>query len=325
MDANLSPISGDIVIIKDLIDNDKWQYTAYVYNDGLWSAMDGNYDASNVYFSEDLTTTTAIGNITLTDGQATIAAAGKNLKEVFETIFVKEKNPETTYPSVSLAFSQAGSYEVGSSVTPSYTAVLEAGSYTYGPATGVSATAWRVTDTNGNSKTFRNGTFPSFIVTDTIKYYITAEADYSEGEIPVTNLGNDYIDGQILAGTATKTSSAVTGYRKSFYGTLTSKDDLTNTKIRNLKSSTSALKNGSTVSVNVPVGAMRVVFAYPASLQDLSSVKDVNGLEAEIVSGFSKTTVNVAGADGYDAIKYKVYYIDFANANDKNNYFTFKI
>ena len=89
MDANLSPISGDIVIIKDLIDNDKWQYTAYVYNDGLWSAMDGNYDASNVYFSEDLTTTTAIGNITLTDGQATIAAAGKNLKEVFETIFVK--------------------------------------------------------------------------------------------------------------------------------------------------------------------------------------------------------------------------------------------
>lgn len=287
--------------------------------------MDGNYDASNVYFSEDLTTTTAIGNITLTDGQATIAAAGKNLKEVFETIFVKEKNPEITYPFITLTFAQAGSYEVGSSVTPSYTAILNPGSYTYGPATGITATAWTVTDTNGNSKTYRNGTFSSFTVTDTIKYRITAKADYSDGEIPVTNLGNDYIDGQISASSASKTSSAVTGYRKTFYGTVTDKNDLTNTKIRALKSSTSALENGSTVSVNVPIGALRVVFAYPASLQDLSSVKDVNGLEAEIVSSFSKTTVNVEGANGYDAIEYKVYYIDFANPNDKDNYFTFKI
>jgi hypothetical protein len=58
--------------------------------------MDGNYDASNVYFSEDLMTTTAIGNIKLTGGQAIIPAAGKNLKELFESIYVKEENPKTT-------------------------------------------------------------------------------------------------------------------------------------------------------------------------------------------------------------------------------------
>jgi len=56
-DEELNPIDGDIVIIKDLIINDKWQYTAYVYDDGSWHAMDGNYDASNVYFNEDLITT----------------------------------------------------------------------------------------------------------------------------------------------------------------------------------------------------------------------------------------------------------------------------
>nr|DAP41131.1 MAG TPA: hypothetical protein [Caudoviricetes sp.] len=58
--------------------------------------MDGNYNAENVYFDEDLMTTSAIGNITLSNGQATIPAVGKNLKEVFQTIFVKESNPTIT-------------------------------------------------------------------------------------------------------------------------------------------------------------------------------------------------------------------------------------
>lgn len=323
-DEGLSPIDGDIVIIKDLIDDGKWQYTAYVY-DNTWHAMDGNYDASNVYFSEDLITTTEVGNITLTDGQAIIKTAGKNLKEVFETIFVKEQNPVITPPSVTLTFSQAKAYEVGSSVSPSYTATLNPGSYSYGPATGVTALLWTVTDTNGNSKNVRNGMFPTFIVEDNKSYSITAQVDYTEGEIPVTNLGNDYVDGQILEGSTSKTSNKVTGYRKTFYGAFTNKNELTGTKIRTLSSTTSALANGSSISVKVPVGAYRVVFAYPSTLQDLSSVKDKNGLEAEIVSGFSNITLNVEGADGYDAIEYKVYYIDYAEANDRENYYTFKI
>lgn len=323
-DEGLSPIDGDIVIIKDLIDDGKWQYTAYVYDDG-WHAMDGNYDASNVYFSEDLITTTEVGNITLTDGQAVIKTAGKNLKEVFETIFVKEQNPTIIPPSITLTFSQAKSYEVGTSVTPSYTAVLNPGSYSYGPATGVTASNWTVTDTDGNTKTVRNGTFPTFTVEDGESYSITALATHTDGEIPVTNLGNDYAEGQILEDRISQTSGKVTGYRKTFYGTFTDKNEMTGTKIRTLSSTTSASSNGSSISVKVPVGAYRVVFAYPSTLRDLSSVKDKNGLEAEIVSGFSNTTLNVEGANGYDAIEYKVYYIDYANANDTENYYTFKI
>lgn len=324
-DEGWSPIDGDIVIIKDLIANGEWQYTAYVYAGGVWSAMDGNYDASNVYFSEDLTTTTAIGNITLTDGQAVIPAAGKNLKEVFETIFVKEANPTIEQPSITLTFSQAKAYEVGTTVYPTFTAVLNAGSYQYGPATGITATGWTATDTNGNIKNLRNGTFPSFVVTDNTSYSISVQADFEDGEIPLTNLGNEYNAGQIVAGSVSKTSGKVTGYRKSFYGTFANKEDLTGAKIRDLSSSTAALTNGSSVSVQIPIGAYRVVFAYPSTLQDLSSVKDKNGLEAEIISGFSKSTLNVEGADGYDAIEYKVYSIDYAKANDTENYYTFKI
>jgi hypothetical protein len=55
---NIIKTSGDIVIIKDPIYENKWQYTAYYYDDRSWHAMDGNYNAENVYFDEDLITTT---------------------------------------------------------------------------------------------------------------------------------------------------------------------------------------------------------------------------------------------------------------------------
>jgi hypothetical protein len=100
-----------------------------VYDGSNWCAMDGNYNAENVYFDEDLMTTSAIGNITLSNGQATIAATGKNLKEVFQTIFVQEKNPTITQPSVSLSLTNSGAKEVGTSIAPSYSASLNVGSY----------------------------------------------------------------------------------------------------------------------------------------------------------------------------------------------------
>lgn len=64
--------------------------------------MDGNYSAENVYFSKDLVVTTQIGNIELNDGKAIIPAEGKNLKEIFETIFVKEENPSIEEPNIEI-------------------------------------------------------------------------------------------------------------------------------------------------------------------------------------------------------------------------------
>jgi hypothetical protein len=71
-----------MAIVKKLINGTTYSYTSYVYSRGVWAAMDGNYSAENVYFDEDLVSTYAIGNITLTNGQGTVAAMGKNLKEV---------------------------------------------------------------------------------------------------------------------------------------------------------------------------------------------------------------------------------------------------
>ena len=322
---NVDNISGDIIIIKDLIANGKYEHTAYVYDNDTWQAMSGNYNAENVYFDEDLVTTAAVGNITLTNGQATIAAAGKNLKQVFETIFVTEKNPTNTKPSVTLTFSNGKAVEVGTKVTPSYTASLSAGSYTYGPATGISATSWTVTDSDGNSKGNSKDSFPEITVGDNTNYSITANATYNAGAIPVTNLGNPYTAAQIAAGNATSTKGGLVGYRNGFYGTLENKNALTSDIIRGLKASGKALAAKEAIVCDIPVGAYRVIFAYPATLNDLTSITDTNGLGAEILSGFTVETIDVEGYDGYEAKPYKVYYIDYAEANETANSYTFTI
>lgn len=327
--ANAEAVQGDVFVVKALIATGKYSYTAYVFDGANWAAMDGNYSAENVYFANDLTYTANIGVLSVpSSGSGTLAAAGKNVKDVFASILAKEKNPSATQPAVTATCEQLGAYEVGTSVTPSYSASLSAGSYTYGPATGVVATAWSVT--NGTAtKSEATGSFDALTVADNTSYSITATATHGEGASPVTNLGNEYAAGKIAAGnksgTAYKNASnrnvtKITGYRNSFYGTLTAKDgELNSALVRGLGKSNKALAAGNSFSVSIPVGAIRVVFAYPATLRDVNSVQDVNGMNAEIKSAFTKSVVSVEGANGYDAIDYKVYVMDMAKANDAAN------
>ena len=324
----------DIFVVKTLISDGKYSYTAYVYNGTAWGAMDGNYNAENVYFADDLTYTAAIGVMTVpSSGSGTIRAAGKNVKDVLASILAKEKNPTATQPAVNVTCAQLGAYEVGTSVTPSYKAALSAGSYTYGPGTGITATKWSVSN-GADTKETAEGTFDAIIVADNTNYAITATATHGEGAVPVTNLGNAYPAGKISAGTksgtayksaSAKATTKITGYRNSFYGTLTEKDgEINSVLVRGLATkSNKALANGNSINLTIPVGAKRVMFAYPATLRDVSSVLDVNGLNAEIKSGFTKSVVSVEGAAGYQAIDYKVYVLDYANANDAAN--TYKV
>lgn len=278
-----------------------------------------------VVFPEGAQTTYAIGKVKLVNGSAELVPAGGTLEDFFN-VFVDEKTPAVTQPSVQLTFAQAKAYEVGTVVEPEYSAKLSPGSYSYGPATGVTASSWEVTDTEDNTLTAASGSFPALTVADDTSYKITAKASYEAGAVPVTNLGNEHTTGQIKAGTKQATSLAITGYRNSFYGTMAAKDEITSDVIRGLEGvSGAALANGSTFDVEIPVGAMRVVIAYPATLRDISSVKDVNGMSAEISSSFVPQTVSVEGANSYQAIDYKVYSLDFANANDTANTFTVTI
>lgn len=332
--AGVTAEKDDIFVVKALIADGKYSYTAYVYDGSVWAAMDGNYSAENVYFADDLTYTAAIGVLTVpSSGSGTISASGKNVRDVLASILAKEKNPSTTQPAVTVTCAQLGAYEVGTSVTPAYVATLSAGNYTYGPATGVEATEWSVTDGTATKDT-ANGTFDALTVGDSTNYGITATATHGDGAVPVTNIGNAYAAGKIVAGSksgaayksaSAKSTTKITGYRNSFYGTLTAKDgELNSALVRGLSGkSGKALAAGNSFNLSIPVGAIRVVFAYPATLRDVSSVQDVNGMNAEVKTAFTKTVVSIEGANGYQAIDYKVYVMDMANANDTAN--TYKV
>ena len=311
---------GDTAIVKTAIytdaeneANNKYSYTGYVYNGSAWAAMDGNYSADNVYFEDDMLVTKEIGYITLTDGQGTIPSKGKNLSEVFEAMFVKEQNPTTTQPSVNLTFSQAGAYEVGSVVSPSYSTTFNAGSYTYGPETGVTVTSWEISDTAGNTASTASGSFADVTVTDTTNYKITAKANHTEGAIPLTNKKNEYAAGKIAAGNKSKVSSAITGYRSFFYGVLdtsSTEAPLTSEIVRGLTNG-GAYNASKTFTLNGSATAKRIVIAIPSN-STRTGLKEViltSAMNTPVTDSYIKTTsaVQVEGVNGATAIDYNVY------------------
>lgn len=324
-------VQGDIVVITTTVEGSTYEQSAFMYDGAQWAAMTGKVDADKVILQDDITMAgnyTQVGNLTKEQTKtATFATKGKSVAEALTEIFSKRLQPTiTSNPAVTLTFGQAKAYEVGTTVSPTYSASLSAGSYTYGPATGITATSWEISDTAGNTADTASGSFADVVVTDNTNYKITAKANYGAGAVAVDNLGaTSSPEIKIAAGSATKTSGAITGYRNTFYGTVTEKAEVTSTIIRGLTKSNKALSNGSSFTVTIPVGAVRVIFAYPATLQDVSSVKDVNGLNAEIKSAFTKSSVTVAGAGADAGIAYKVYVTDFAEPVAKANSYTVKI
>lgn len=316
------PLSqGDIAVVREAIDAEgtKRQYTAYVYNDSAWAAMDGNYNATNVYFPKDLTTTSAIGNITLSNGQATIAAKGKNLEEVWQTIFVKAKDPTVTQPSVSVSCPQAKAYEVGTKVTPSFTASFNKGSYQYGPDTAVTVSTWSVTDSNSSpAVAAATGSFSEITVSDGMNYKITATATHTAGVSPVNNIGEEKAALAIKAGTKVGSSGAITGYRAWFYGSSTSDITLDSASIRALTNK-GACSAGAKNNLPVVEGAKCVVIAVPQG-RTVTSVKDDNAFGTDIFGSFAHSQISVEGVDGYTAQTYNVYKYSPSAALGANTY-----
>jgi hypothetical protein len=131
--------------------------------------------------------------------------------------------------------------------------------------------------------------------------------DYGVGIQPVDSTGANY-ETPLIVGSISY-SATVTGYRKAIYGTdsVNSVTYTTSNQVRLLSGGLLNPVNGSTFTINILAGVKMVVFAYPATLRDTISVKYVEGFNAEIVDVFTKTTLNVEGANGYTAVSYKLY------------------
>ncbi|MBO5424043.1 MAG: hypothetical protein J6A25_00850 [Lachnospiraceae bacterium] len=269
---------GDIAIIKALIIEDKYSYTGYIYSKIAedtfdWLAMDGNYSANNIYFSENIMVTTPVGTITAetiaaNNGSVSYEAVGKNIHEVFTGLFSEAKDPIVDKPSVSISVS-GGSGEVGTTFDyPIATLKIDdVGSYTYGSKdandlkyeaadTGVifasgnvvlkngddNATTNETAMTTGNTITLQATTGETTYSDTAIEYTFTGTASYTESDrIPINNLGTKIPSKQITSDSVIVTSKTATftGYRKCFWGyrktvdALENPESITSEQVRN--------------------------------------------------------------------------------------------
>ena len=322
--------AGDIAIVKSLIADNKYQYTAYVYDakTQAWVAMDGNYNATNIYFDNDLTITANIGvqEIDAT-GSKVLDTTGKNLKQVLDMILAKRKLPAKTMPSISVSSSECKSYEVGTTINVNYTTTFNKGSYSYGPDTGIEPDTLSVTF-NGETLNTNTGTFSAITVTDSTNERITAIANYSDGAIPFDNLGNVIEDTselnscQIKSGNTTGYSSYLTGYRNAFYGSSLTEFELNSANIRGLTANKST---NNSYKMAIVEGAKFVVIAVPTG-RKVTKVADENAFGTDIFSEFTKSTVLVGGNDattdniGSNTKNYNVYVYKPATGLSANNY-----
>ena len=149
---------------------------------------------------------------------------------------------------------------------------------------------------------------------------ITAKATYNDGAIPVTNLGNQYPDGQIKAGTASKDSGNLIGVRHMFYGVVKSADfALDSAHIRGLNHESAAKKTISTFTAGD--GALKVVVACPAGY-NVTKVTLPSAMGADATADFVKQggTVQVEGAEGYTAAAYSVWVFEPASIPSTQSY-----
>lgn len=278
----------------------------------------------NVTLTETLTSDLAVGG--LSAGQ--ILPGTTTLLEFAEALLFKLYTPTFIAPSVVLSTNLAASVESGTTGV-NFTAAYNAGSIKGAMVNGV----W---DSNSSAQGARAGSATNYTINgvdrNTDNTYndvaqviddgantFTTSVDYGTSLIqPKDSKGGDF-NSPLTSGTVTD-DVVVTGKRKAFYGYSSSELAVADSDdIRGLASSLLGAVKGSTFTLSMPAGTKSVVFAYPASLGDVTSVKYVEGLNVESKDTLTKTTVSVEGANHYTAVSYNVYKVTFLNALAQTN------
>lgn len=316
-----NPKKGDMAVVVRTFVEGKQSYTAYIHDGTGFKAMDGNYSAENVYFDKDLKLTEAFGRYKPdASGSVKVPSTGQSVYSLIDDAFSQSRNPTTTQPSASVSITaNSGTFEIGTKKNLTYSASLNTGAYSYGPTpTGVSATTYTAT-CDGKTLTGATGTFENIVADGTKK--ISISIAHSAGNIPKTNKGADYADGQIKAGTKTATSSqALVGVRYMFWGPMTENVALNSANIRAL-----AHKEESKAKTLATFGpgdnAVKVVVAVPAG-RKITKVLLTSSMNADITSSFAKqtSTVSVEGAQGYAGTAYDVYVYQPASIDKGERY-----
>ena len=234
-----------------------------------------------------------------------VIPSGESIMTILAKQFAKQIPPTYSAPSYSITPGNQN-HEAGSTISFNVS-----GSFTQRDA-GI-LTNYTLTKTvNGantevkNTATIEQYREENIMVLDGSVIKFTGKVTYEDGPIKNDNLGSPYPEGSIKAGSLTQ-AFTITGQRKVFYG----KDKLSepckdSAAVRALPQSSLNPANGTKLSISIVEGDTRVTFAYPATLRDVQSVIST-ALNLDVKGTFVKELVDVEGANGYDAIQYKVY------------------
>lgn len=135
-DLEAGKVVGDMAIVRSTIYGNSKSHTAYVWNGSAWAAMDGNYNASNVYYDKNIQVTQSVGNVTTSNNAPVdLQFAGKNMEQIWQYLYATEDlDLSITSPSSSLALSTTSvSQEIGTTFNdPTVTLSFSDGEYEYG-------------------------------------------------------------------------------------------------------------------------------------------------------------------------------------------------
>lgn len=240
----------------------------------------------------------------------------------------QSKDPSKTNPSITAFTVKDGSttdFEAGSTVTPTWASTFSAGSYSYKSSvskenivpvsgTGVTATAWDITQDGTTIGTTEDGTGAAFVMGDSTVNF-KATVTHSAGNYALTNLNKlPETDVQIAAGTKEKTAT-MTSYRKMFAGGAVDKDAaITSAVIRGLSTGVKASAPTTAVSgieFKANVGDTKLILAYPKSLTTKTPKFEYFTLSWGTFTGFEAAAETVQVADkrgGENGLKEYVVY-----------------
>lgn len=263
---------------------------------------------SDVVVGQDEAFTVELGNGGTLGGFKTGDKVAKDMtvENIVKKLLMKQVPPTYTQPSVAISNnggSASGSYEIGSTVTPKVRAT-----FTQNDAGAVTSIQFQKNSSDvGDAQSSAPATYEEtgFVLESTTSF--RAVVNYAEGAVKKDNLGQDYPDGHIQAGSKTTSNYTFTPYRQGYFvGSTVDKATLTSATIRDMTKKNGAY-SAQTIEFTVPVGAGRVVIACPATSTGLKKVINTSALNADVTSTFVKSTLDIEGADGYSAITYNVW------------------
>ena len=337
--------NGDVAIVKSTFADGKVSYTSYVYDSELdvegddsvhgWSAMDGNYSATNVFLKNNITLAGSFSTVGNYSKGKTISA-GTSLESILSGMLQQELYPNANdKPNASITVS-GGNGEVGTTYSaPTATLkITDVGSYAYAPtATGITFEIGKVklaegadpdtaTNYTTNSSVMAKNSTITLTATeggtyaDTSKTYtFSGTGTYTDGVVPNTNLGNPYPSAQIKSGdvTITDVTATFSGWRYIFGGgtTAATVDTTAIRALSKLKKTTDTVpttSGGNGFVFSAAKGATKVIFAYPSTWTSKTPKFEIFTMAWGATEGFEKSTVQVADATGTGGLKdYTVY------------------